>query len=131
MSILTVALWASNVLMYQVIINDIVKINLSFGEIVTVFVISILGLIAPTTPGGLGLFEAAMVFSLGMYGVTREQALATALAIRFFQFFIPVISALLYLAKSGIWLTKVNNTSPGFHKPSPPCPNDNDTKWGD
>ncbi|MRI83695.1 MAG: hypothetical protein C6I00_04670 [Nitratiruptor sp.] len=50
----------------------------------------------PVTPGGIGTFQAAFVFVLGQYGVSKEEALAASLILQLL-YLIPAILFTLYL----------------------------------
>ncbi len=52
---------------------------LSLGQVIAVCVIGALGVAVPATPGGLGVYEAAVVFALAWFGVPKAPALGIAL----------------------------------------------------
>jgi glycosyltransferase 2 family protein len=77
-------------------------LDLSFGQTLFVFVAGALGLAAPTSPGGVGVYEAVMVAVLATLGVDKEAALAAGLVYHA-ALFIPVtLYALGLLARSGL-----------------------------
>lgn len=55
----------------------------------------------PVSVGGLGLTEWAYIFVLGLYGVSPEVALSTALLMRAKTILLGLAGALLYAARSG------------------------------
>lgn len=56
----------------------------------------------PSSPGYIGPFEAALRFSLGLYGVSGSQAIATALLLRFVMYLITPLLGLGVAAKLGL-----------------------------
>lgn len=83
---------------------------LSWGHAAAVFVISSLGMAMPSSPGALGVFEAAVVFSLGLFGMDRSQALAAGLVLHMVQYIPITLTGLLVLAKSGLSLRKIRES---------------------
>ena len=74
-------------------------LGLSMSGVVGVFALSSLGMLLPSSPGALGVYEAVMVTALDVYGVPRDQALAITLFSHMAQF-IPVtlVGGLIFLA---------------------------------
>lgn len=66
-------------------------IDAGFGAALLVLVATNLVLVLPSSPAGLGAFEAATVLTLAAYGVDREQALSFALVLH-------ALNALPYIA---------------------------------
>lgn len=67
--------------------------------------VAALGVAIPSAPGGLGVFEGAVVGSLAVLNVDSSRALAYALAIHFLNYFMIGILGFYGLAKSGKSLT--------------------------
>jgi uncharacterized protein (TIRG00374 family) len=88
----------------------VADLPLTFGQAAAVFVISSLGMAMPSSPGALGVFEAAVVFSLGLFSVDRAQALATGLVLHMVQYIPVTVAGLLVLAKSGLKLSKIRES---------------------
>ena len=83
---------------------------LSWGHAAAVFVISSLGMAMPSSPGALGVFEAAVVFSLGLFGIERSQALAAGLVLHMVQYIPVTVTGLLVLARSGVSLRRIRHS---------------------
>ena len=66
--------------------------QVGFGEFLTVFSAAMLLGMIGHTPGGVGVFEAAMVFALGG-SVKTPEMLAALLAYRAIYFGLPLIAA--------------------------------------
>jgi len=88
----------------------VAKLPLTWLHAAAVFVISSFGMAMPSSPGALGVFEAAVVFSLGLFGVERSQALAAGLVLHMVQFIPVTLAGLLVLAKSGLKLSKIRES---------------------
>ncbi|OLN26549.1 hypothetical protein DVDV_2606 [Desulfovibrio sp. DV] len=88
----------------------VADLPLTFGHAAAVFVISSFGMAMPSSPGALGVFEAAVVFSLGLFGVDRAQALAAGLVLHMVQFIPVTVAGLMILAKSGLKLSKIRES---------------------
>lgn len=78
--------------------------SLNIAQLLTVFVVVCMGMAIPSTPGGLGVFEAAMVLSLSWFNISRDEALGIALLLHAIHF-IPATVAALYI----MLLKKGNN----------------------
>lgn len=67
------------------------EIDAGFGAALLVLVATNLVLVLPSSPAGIGTFEAAAVLALAAYGISREQALSYALVLH-------ALNALPYIA---------------------------------
>ncbi len=96
LSLLTALTWIVNTLFTFLLFNWLFDLNLSLGQMVTVYTVSILGYIIPSAPGALGVFEASLVLSLGWFGVNKEESVALAVIIRLLQT-IPSLAMTMYV----------------------------------
>jgi len=85
----------------------VAELPLTWGQTAAVFVISSLGMAMPSSPGALGIFEAAVVFSLGLFGVPRAEGLAAGLILHMLQYIPVTLSGLLVMGKSGLTLRQI------------------------
>jgi len=92
----------------------VARLPISGAHAGAVFVISALGMAMPSSPGALGVFEAAVVFSLGLFGVDRSQGLAAALVLHMVQYIPITLTGLLVLGKSGLNLRKIRESEEGL-----------------
>jgi len=69
----------------------------------TVFAVATLGVALPAAPGGMGVYEAAFVLSLGWFGMDRERAFAVGLTIHMLQY-LPVTFV-------GLWVMATSRLS--------------------
>jgi uncharacterized membrane protein YbhN (UPF0104 family) len=96
--------WMLFIAMYFVVLWGVGDLDVTGAQVLTVFVVATLGYAAPTSPGGIGLFEFFFVETLGMFGVAKGPALACALVMRFCIYVPPVLAALWVMAQSGMSL---------------------------
>ncbi|WP_428569685.1 MAG: lysylphosphatidylglycerol synthase transmembrane domain-containing protein [Solidesulfovibrio sp. DCME] len=106
----TLVCWAFYASSTFLVLWWVAKMQLSWGHAAAVFVISSLGMAMPSSPGALGVFEAAVVFSLGLFGVDRSQALAAGLVLHMVQYIPVTVAGLLVLGKSGLNLRKIRES---------------------
>lgn len=98
----TVVLWLATIAFYGLVFCWVGGVELRPGQLALAFVIMALGYNVPSTPGGLGLFEASVVLSLGWFGVPRETALPLSLLLRAMQYLPTIPAALGVLATTGL-----------------------------
>jgi uncharacterized protein (TIRG00374 family) len=106
----TLVCWASYAATTFLVLLWVAGMQLTWGHAAAVFVISSLGMAMPSSPGALGVFEAAVVFSLGLFGVERSQALAAGLVLHMVQYIPVTLAGLLVLGKSGLSLRKIRQS---------------------
>lgn len=106
----TLVCWASYATSTFLVLLWVAGMQLTWGHAAAVFVISSLGMAMPSSPGALGVFEAAVVFSLGLFGVERSQALAAGLVLHMVQYIPVTLAGLLVLGKSGLSLRKIRES---------------------
>jgi uncharacterized protein (TIRG00374 family) len=70
--------------------------------------ITALGMAVPSAPGGLGIFEAAVVGALSILGISASVALAFALLMRLLQIINIAIFGLIGLLQDGRMLSDIN-----------------------
>jgi len=108
--------WIGNVSVNFLVIFWVAQLDISYAQALTVFVVATLGFATPSSPGALGVVEAAFVLSLSWFGVGKPQALAVALLFRVATFIPPTLAALYVLAESGLSVKNMrehNEQEPG------------------
>ena len=95
----TLLIWLIAVAQAMLVFYWVADLPITPLQALTVFVVATLGLSIPSTPGGIGLFEAAVVLSLGWFGVAREEALGAALVMRMVVFIPTTLLTLLLLSR--------------------------------
>jgi uncharacterized membrane protein YbhN (UPF0104 family) len=83
---LTAAVWVGSLGLYWLFLQFDGGIDLDFGQALIVFIVGTLGISITITPGGIGTFEAAIVFILQYYGYSIESAMASAIGLRMVAF---------------------------------------------
>jgi hypothetical protein len=100
----TILVWFLYAIPTFLTISWVAGIKLTMGQTLAVFILSALGMAMPSSPGAVGVFEAAVIFGLGLFKVDKELALAIGLLIHMMQFIPTTVAGLLVLAKSGLSL---------------------------
>ncbi len=82
----------------------VAALDITFAQALVVFVVSGIGMSLPSTPGALGVFEAAVVLALSWYGVPKEQAIPAALVMHMIEYIPTTGLTLLMLMRSDLGL---------------------------
>ena len=83
--------WGQFILEMLIALYWVAGFRLPLPAALYVFIISSLAFAIPATPGGLGVYDAAIVFSLGKFGIPASDAMALALLMRTIQY-VPVLA---------------------------------------
>ena len=95
----TLLLWSFYYLQMAIALDLAAKLNLGFAGTLGVFALSSLGMLLPSSPGAIGVYEAVAVTALTAYNVPRDQALAITLFVHMAQFIpVTVVGGLIFLA---------------------------------
>lgn len=92
------------------------QMPLTAGQAMAVFVLSALGMAMPSSPGAFGVFEAAVVFALGLFGVDKEQALAAGVVLHMLQYIPVTLLGMLVLVRSGLSIRKIRESEEGLEE---------------
>ncbi len=84
--------WSLYALEMTLALNGVAGLGLSRGAALSVFAVSSLGMLLPSSPGAIGVYEAVAVAALRAHDVPHDHALAAALFAHMAQF-IPVTLA--------------------------------------
>lgn len=103
--------WLGNVSVNFLVVFWVAQLDITYAQALTVFVVATLGFATPSSPGALGVVEAAFVLSLGWFGVDKPHALAVALLFRVATFIPPTLAALYVLAESGMSMKGIKKQS--------------------
>jgi len=104
--------WAGFSSVFFLVILWVARLDLSVAQVLTVFVISALGFAVPSTPGGLGVFEAAIVLALGWFGVDKETGLAVGLVLRLLNYVPQTLGGMYVMVQSGFSLKSLRQREP-------------------
>jgi uncharacterized protein (TIRG00374 family) len=92
----TTLLWIQFFLQIYFILTLVGGFDIELSDFFIIFCLTALSITIPSTPGALGVFEAAMVLSLGWVGISENEALAIALYTHVAQS-LPAILTVLYV----------------------------------
>jgi len=106
----TALVWALYAIPTFLTISWVAGLDLSMGQMLAVFILSALGMAMPSSPGSVGVFEAAVIFGLGLFRVDKELALAIGLVIHMMQYIPTTVSGLMVLARSGLSLKSIRRS---------------------
>lgn len=112
-ALLTLPPWICYYFEYHFLLFTAAEFPLTLTAGLSVFVLGALGLAAPSTPGGLGVYEAVIVAALGLYGIEKEQALAAGLVFRVTMYVPVTLYALGLLARKGLPLKSLKEDIEG------------------
>jgi len=110
----SVFIWFGYYLNFAIILNYVAKLNLSLGQVLVVFAVTAVGFALPSSPGALGVMEAAAVWSITQFGASREGALPGAILIHMTQYIPTVLITLFLMFRSGMSF-KGLRTRKAFH----------------
>lgn len=102
---LSLFIWACYFASFAVSLRWVANLPLDSAQMLTVFAVTCLGMAVPSSPGGLGVFEGAMVLSLSWFGVEHNAALGIALYIHALHFLPTALAAVLLNGSRNFWKT--------------------------
>ncbi|XPV76240.1 MAG: lysylphosphatidylglycerol synthase transmembrane domain-containing protein [Desulfovibrio sp.] len=104
LALCTLSIWATDYFFVALVMNGICGLDLSWIQLFTVFFFTIVGLAIPSTPGGAGVFEAAVIMGLTTTGISKDVALSSALILHMLMFVPPAIGgvAVLFMNKLSV-----------------------------
>lgn len=110
----TALVWMLYAIPTFLVVNWVAGLDLTMSQTLAVFILSALGMAMPSSPGAVGVFEAAVIFGLGIFGVDKELALAIGLLIHMIQYIPTTVSGLMVLARSGLSLKVIRKSDEGL-----------------
>jgi uncharacterized protein (TIRG00374 family) len=93
----SLVIWLGTALQFYVVMQG-ARLRLPFAAALTVLCLTTLGMVVPSSPGYLGVFEYITVVALSLFGVGREAALSYALVLHGLSYV-----SLAILAASALW----------------------------
>jgi len=107
MLMITSAIWVAYFATQYILFNYIADFKLSIYQVFVVFIVSIIAFSLPLTPGGIGIYEASIIMSLGWYGVDKENALMAGIFSRLIDMSMTTLIAWIILYKKNIKITNL------------------------
>ncbi len=81
----TAFLWTTYFLKNILFFKYAVHFDLSLFQLFILFALSTISFVLPVTPGGVGTYQASIVFVAGIYGIPKEDALAAGVVLQGLQ----------------------------------------------
>lgn len=104
--LLSLCIWSCYFASFAVSLRLVAGLPLDGVQMLTVFAVTCLGMAIPSSPGGLGVFEGAMVLSLSWFGVEQSAALGIALYTHALHFLPAALAAVVLNGSRGFWKGK-------------------------
>ena len=98
-SLWTAAIFLQYVAQVALILLWAAQLVLSLTALLVIFVASGIGMNLAVSPGGLGVYEAAIVAAASWFGVGREEALASAIVLHVVQYLPSIVLGLLLMSR--------------------------------
>lgn len=111
--VLTVVVWGCMFLLDATAVAHVAGLPLTIGQLGVVFVVSVVGYSIPSSPGAIGIFDAAMVLGLGWFGVDKSQGLAVALLLRMVHYLPSISFTFIYMLANNMGLRDIRQTLNG------------------
>jgi uncharacterized protein (TIRG00374 family) len=102
LAVSTFVVWTSYATVSISSYKYIALLNVTITQGICIFAISSLGMLLPSTPGAIGVYEASAVLALSWFGVEKEQALGIALFIHALQFIPTTLLGCAVFIKTGL-----------------------------
>jgi hypothetical protein len=97
--------------LFNYILTATFGLSLPFSAAVLVLCTTGLSMIIPSSPGALGVFEAAVVLALSIYGVERSVAFGYGLGLHLFTNITLIVFGLVGLAQEGVSYGQLKTTA--------------------
>ncbi len=101
-TLMTLFLWLQYALQGILVFLWVVDFDLTIPQGLAVFVLSALSMAIPSSPGALGVFEAAVVLGLSWFGIDKESALMAAVLLHMIQYIPTSVIGLILLSRTKI-----------------------------
>lgn len=93
-------------------------LNFAFGyslppyAAVCVMIINTVAIMIPITPGNVGIFQLATLFSLGLFGVSKEEALSFGIVLHFFDTLPAVVLGSYFMVREHLSVQELEKQAP-------------------
>lgn len=93
-------------------------LNYAFGyalppyAAVLVMIINTVAIMIPITPGNVGVFQLATLFSLGLFGIPKEEALSFGIVLHFFDVLPAVVFGSYYMVREHVTVRELEKQAP-------------------
>jgi len=96
----------------------IYSLNFGFGlslppyAAVLIMIVNTVAIMIPVTPGNLGIFQLATIFSLGLFGVSKEAALTFGVVLHFFDLLPAAALGGYFMLREGLSVEELERQAP-------------------
>jgi glycosyltransferase 2 family protein len=93
-------------------------LNFAFGyslppyAAVLVMIINTVAIMIPITPGNVGVFQLATLFSLGLFGVSKEEALSFGIVLHFFDILPAMVFGSYFMVREHVSVQELEKQAP-------------------
>nr|MBC7244907.1 flippase-like domain-containing protein [Chloroflexota bacterium] len=105
----SLAIWISTAIEFYVVMWA-VGLQLPFTAALAVVCFTSLGMVVPSSPGYIGVFEYTTVLSLSLFGVSKEMALGYALVLHALSYLVVAVLGLVAIWIEGYSYTSLRET---------------------
>lgn len=96
-------IWTCYCASFWVVFCLVADMPLHVMQVLSVFAVTCLGMAVPSSPGGLGVFEGAVVLGLSWCGVEQSEALGAALFLHALHFIPQALAAVIINGRRDCW----------------------------
>ncbi len=79
---------------------------------VIIMIVNTVAIMIPLTPGNLGIFQLATIFSLGLFGISKEQALTFGIVLHFFDLLPAATLGGYFMLREGLSVENLEKQAP-------------------
>ena len=97
--LITIIIWASFFFTTYFFLVYSVNVDLSFHQILSVFIISSIAMSIPISPGGIGVFQAGVVYALSIFNIEHNIALVAGIFLHLVLLLPSIILAVIVLLR--------------------------------
>jgi len=105
--IFTTFVWLSFMLTTFLVIESSNISNLSLADIILVFIVSAISMSISLTPGGVGFFQAGIIFALGLFNVSHNEALSLGIILHIVLLLPSMFVAIIVFLKKEIAISSL------------------------
>lgn len=107
-TLLSITVWVFELSVY-ILISNAFHIDIPLAGYLFMLCAANLGMLAAPTPGGLGVFQAAIVYALKSFSILYEKRMAVAVVLHMSQIIPITVIGLIWLYKNHISISSVQN----------------------
>jgi uncharacterized protein (TIRG00374 family) len=91
----TLIIWLISLGSHAIALIFVAGLDISLFQTAIVFMVASFGSAIPSSPGSLGVYEAAIVYSLSLFGIGKEESLGIAFFLRLILFLPITVTAII------------------------------------